>query len=790
MKKRRKEEGGRAGERRRVQPHSAATTSDDKALQESEERFRSLVKSTAVPIGIISLAGDFTFANEALADLTGYTVEELVGRPFMGFLHPEDREAVLSKFMKRVSTSEETPEIEFRVKRRDGRILTLTSKPTRFEIAGKTIGFQAIITDITERKRAEEELRNLSQFRESIIDNANIWIDVLDEKANIVVWNTAAELISGYSREEVVGHGQIWEWLYPDANYRKELTDLVADVIQRGRVEEDFETSIRRKDGQIRIMSWNERNLTDELGKVIGSIAIGRDVTEHKRMEEELKRYSTSLEQLVLERTQKLARSERRFRELADLLPQIVFETDETGKVTFGNRAGFAITGYTQEDLDSGFNVLQLFLPEDRAKVRDRIMRTLGGERSSGTEYRVQRKDGITFPVIIFTAAALRDGKAVGLRGIAIDITDRKRAEEELRAAKEQLDYVVTSNPAVIFTGKPRSDLSNFDATYLSKSVVSLLGFEPEEYVEIWNDRVHPEDVHRYLAEVPLLWKDGRHTFEYRFLHKDGTYRWIREEAKVVRDAAGKPMEVTGYWTDVTERKRLEARLAESQRLAGIGEAAAMVGHDLRNPLQGIVSTVYLAKRKLESREPSREAAVKRGLVDMLETIENEAEYMDKIVSDLQDYAAPLKAELKPVEMEPLVKDTLSKIPIPRNAKVSFKVSESLSPVMADPAIMRRVFSNLIMNAIQAMSNEGELSIDLYGTDESLFIAFKDTGMGIPEENMGKLFDPFFTTKAKGQGLGLSACKRLVEACGGRITVKSKLGEGSTFTVELPFIKP
>jgi len=181
---------------------------------------------------------------------------------------------------------------------------------------------------------------------------------------------------------------------------------------------------------------------------------------------------------------------------------------------------------------------------------------------------------------------------------------------------------------------------------------------------------------------------------------------------------------------------------------------------------------------------------VKPGLVDMLETIERESQYMDKIVSDLQDYAAPLKAELKPVEMEPLVKDTLSKIRIPRNVKVSFKVSEALQRVMIDPVVMRRVFTNLIVNAIQAMPNGGELGIDLYGTDESMFIAFKDTGVGIPERNMGKLFNPFFTTKAKGQGLGLPVCKRLVEAHDGRITVESKPGEGSTFTVKLPIIKP
>jgi PAS domain S-box-containing protein len=477
---------------------------------------------------------------------------------------------------------------------------------------------------------------------------------------------------------------------------------------------------------------------------------------------------------------------------------------------------------------------------------------------------------------------------------------------------------VVSSNPAVILTGKPHSDLKDFDTTYISRNVASILGYEPKEFTDdpkFWERHTHPEDVPHVLSELPRLFRDGHAAYEYRFLHRDGTYRWILEETKVTHDAAGNLAEVIGYLTDITERKRteekvraasiyarslieasldplvtispdgkitdankatelvtgvsrdqligsdfsnyftdpekarqsyeevfakgfvknygltirdksgkvtdvlynatvyrdetgevqgvfaaarditerkrIEARLAESQRLAGIGEATAMVGHDLRNPLQGIVSTIYLAKRQLENPpEPSGEAGVKPGLVDMLETIERESQYMDKIVSDLQDYAAPLKAELKPVEMEPLVKDTLSKIRIPRNVKVSFKVSEALQRVMIDPVVMRRVFTNLIVNAIQAMPNGGELGIDLYGTDESMFIAFKDTGVGIPERNMGKLFNPFFTTKAKGQGLGLPVCKRLVEAHDGRITVESKPGEGSTFTVELPIIKP
>ena len=724
MKKRRKAERGRAGKRKGVQPRSAATTSGDRALQESEAKFRSLVenrkdgsrinvkvKTVALRdrggeiTGYASVNRDITerkrmeealrqgeqryrmmFENMSSAAVVYQAVDDGKDFIFRGFNSAAERiEKIRRERLIGKSVLEIFPAVRdfglFDVFQRVWRTGNPERHPTTLYKDARISGWRenyvyklpsgevvAIYDDVTESKPAEEELRGLGQFRESIIDNANIWIDVLDEKVNIVVWNKAAELISGYSREEVVGHGKIWEWLYPDEEYRKELKDLVADVIQRGRVDEGFETRIRRKDGQIRIMSWNERNLTDEHGKVIGSIAIGRDVTEHKRMEEELKRYSTGLERLVLERTKKLAESERRLR------------------------------------------------------------------------------------------------------------------------------YVVASNPAVIYTGKPLPDYSDWVMTYVSERVVTMLGFDPSEFIghpEFWRHHIHPDDSRFVLAEMPRLWKEGQLAVEYRFLHKDGAYRWIREETEVVREVNGKPVEVDGYWTDITEWKRLEARFAESQRLATIGETTAMVGHDLRNPLQGIVSTVYLAKKKLESPpQSSREPVVKPGLVDMLETIENEAEYMDKIVSDLQDYAAPLKAEPKPVEMEPLVKDTLSKIRIPQNVKVSFKVSKPLPTVMIDPAVMRRVFSNLIMNAIQAMPDGGELGIDLYGTDESLFVAFKDTGVGIPEENMGKLFKPLFTTKAKGQGLGLAVCKRLVEAHNGRITVESKPGEGSTFTVKLPIIKP
>jgi len=150
--------------------------------------------------------------------------------------------------------------------------------------------------EVVERKRAEEEIRKLNQFLDSVLDNANVWLDVLDEEANVVLWNKAAEEISGYSREEVVGHDKIWEWLYPDEEYRNEILAGAVAIIEKGGEEEDAETTIRRKDGQTRIISWNSRNLVDEKGNPIGSIAFGRDITERKRVEEQLQRYAAELE--------------------------------------------------------------------------------------------------------------------------------------------------------------------------------------------------------------------------------------------------------------------------------------------------------------------------------------------------------------------------------------------------------------------------------------------------------------------------------------------------------------
>jgi len=236
--------------------------------------------------------------------------------------------------------------------------------------------------------------------------------------------------------------------------------------------------------------------------------------------------------------------------------------------------------------------------------------------------------------------------------------------------------------------------------------------------------------------------------------------------------------------TDITERKRMEEQLVISQRLATIGELAAMVGHDLRNPLQGMMGILYLVRQALKS--PG--AGGKREVAELLGTLDKQIDYMAKIVADLQDYARPLTPKLEETSLPDLIRDTLSTMKVPENVKVSVQVKKTIGKVMVDPSLMRRMLTNLTMNAFQAMPKGGRLTIRADKTRDVTVIAVEDTGVGIPEEDMGKLFKPFFTTKAKGQGLGLAVCKRFVEAHGGTITVESKLGKGTTFIVKIPLV--
>jgi signal transduction histidine kinase len=226
--------------------------------------------------------------------------------------------------------------------------------------------------------------------------------------------------------------------------------------------------------------------------------------------------------------------------------------------------------------------------------------------------------------------------------------------------------------------------------------------------------------------------------------------------------------------------EQVQEKLIRSERLAAVGELASGVGHELRNPLNVIRNCAYLLNMALT--EKSDEEAT-----NTLKVLDKQIDIANKIVTDLLDFTRIKPPSQVRADLKNLIEESLSWTVIPEQVKVNVNLNGHAKPIKTDPEQMSRVFSNLISNAVQSINGKGgEVNISAAADSEYISVFFRDTGCGIPEENMQKIFEPLFTTKPKGIGLGLAISKRLVEQNGGKIEVASQVGQGTTFTVKIP----
>jgi two-component system CheB/CheR fusion protein len=223
--------------------------------------------------------------------------------------------------------------------------------------------------------------------------------------------------------------------------------------------------------------------------------------------------------------------------------------------------------------------------------------------------------------------------------------------------------------------------------------------------------------------------------------------------------------------------------LKDSERLAAIGQTAGMVGHDIRNPLQSIVSATYLLKDEASSLPDNQQRDL---ILESLETIEEQSHYISKIVMDLQDFGRNLKINFEETNINSTIKNIIENSKIPSNIHINPLIEDSLPSLKTDPVYIKRILGNLITNAVQAMPDGGDLTVKAFKEKEGISINVTDTGVGIPEDVKSHIFQPLFTTKSKGQGFGLAVCKRFVEALNGEISFQSGEGKGTTFVVKLP----
>jgi len=632
-------------------PNGVDAPTEFAELLMSEHGFRSLVENAAVAVGVTDTRGRFVYVNKAMSDLLGYSANEMWGRPFKFFLYPEDRAKVTRLFLRIIVLRRQPRDLEFRALRKDGSILYLWSKPTRFVIDGKTVGFQAIIVDITKLKEVERKLMETNRRLETIFKTASEGIITVDENENITFVNKAFADMLGYNERELIG-----------VNLRKFVDEegfqtvrKQTEIRKRGETSR-YEIALYHRDGKPRIVQVSASPLWNEKGEYVGAISIIMDVTERRKMEEKLKE------------------SEERFKRLIEYAPDAIYVNDAYGRFIDGNKQAEALIGYKKEEL-IGKNIIETGIYSEKSlpKVKEAIEKTIRGERYGPEEFELVRKDGTKILAEI-SAIPVTSGGKIEIIGIARDITERKQMQKKL-----------------------------------------------EEYAQ-------------HLEEL------------------------VEQRTKALKEA--------------------QEQLIKSERLATIGQVAAMVGHDLRNPLTGIKGAVYYLKNKSGLK-------VDHKVLEMLKLIEENVQYANEIVADLLEYSREIKLELKEATPKAIIAETLLTVKIPKGIQI-LDLTQDTPKIKVDINKMKRVFGNLIKNAVDAMPKGGKITIISKESNGNVEITFTDTGTGIPKHALEKIWTPFFTTKSKGMGLGLPICKRLVEAHGGKITVESKVGEGTTVTVTIP----
>ncbi|MBI1806986.1 MAG: PAS domain S-box protein [Ignavibacteria bacterium] len=487
-----------------------------------------------------------------------------------------------------------------------------------------------------------------------------------------------------------------------------------------------------------------------------------------------------------------LRESEERFRSIVETTQEWIWEIDLQGRMIYNNPAIEKILGYAVEEI-KGKSSLMYMHEEDRQEV-ERVLPNLIAEKFGWNNLvlRWRHKDG-TYRWLESNAVPLIDAHdtMVGYRGADRDVTERRRAEEQLRQSEEQF-RLITENVADLIAVL---DLEG-KRLYNSPSYKDVLD-DPEKLRGTDSfQEIHSEDREKIKHIFHETVKTGiGQRAEYRFVKKDGTIRYIESQGSVIRDKEGNVSKVVVVSRDVTEKKKLEQQFLRSQRMESIGTLAGGIAHDLNNVLAPIIMAMEVLRKRIPDKDMQR----------ILNTLEASARRGAGMVKQVLAFGRGMSGERTVVQSRHLI-DEMAKIAsdtFPKSIQIRTDISKDLWTVSADPTQLHQVLINLCVNSRDAMPNGGSLTLKAGNVelDENyarmhieakagpyVIIEISDTGAGMPREIVEKIFEPFFTTKeiGKGTGLGLSTTLAIVKSHGGFINVYSEVSKGTVFKVYLP----
>jgi len=764
------------------------------ALHESEALYRLLANNIADVIWTADAEARITYVSPSIKRVLGYTVEETMKLKISDILTPDSTERArrfVKWQMKTFARGVQYPPASMTLEhvRKDGSTVWAEVMLSFIQDKnGNVTGIMGASRDITERKKAEEALRQMEEKYRQHFENVSDVIFSYDREFRILSMSPSVKHMLGYSPEELIGKR------FTDLNIlapeclelalSNALRTLEGERVGKG------EYIFIAKDGSRRYGELGEASLLFGDGKVVSVLSVGRDITDRKIAEQRLRKSEEALQT-----------SERQYRLLAENVKDVIWTVDMNLRLTYTSPSITQLTGYCHEEYMTK-TLEEILTPASLEFVTNLFAEELALDDSGHSDlFRARTfevelicKDGSTVPVEM-KATGLRDadGRPIGLLGVSRDISDRKLAEQELRQREQDYSLLLESTHDSIIV----VDAETLKVVFSNRHAALMFGFDPALRDELGVsilDFIYPEDremaVKGFVED--LYRRERRQRYDVRVKTKDGREIWV--SALATRIEFQGRVAVLLSLRDVTkekrmeeERQKLEQELLLAGRLAAVGELAAGVAHELNNPLAAIQGFAQLFTSRNDLDETMK---------NDLGIVYREAQRAAKITGNLLSFARRHEPEKHLISINEVIEKTLElrahqmKV---NNIELVVDFAADLPKTMADFFQMQQVFVNIINNAEQAMieaHGKGRLVVKTQKVGDMIQIRFADDGPGISEENLKRIFDPFFTTKevGKGTGLGLSICYGLVEAHGGRIYARSKLGEGATFVVEIPII--
>lgn len=724
------------------------------------ERLGRLFDVTHELLAVVGFDNRYKFMNAAWESALGFPREELLASSPGTYVHPEDSAATQADIQKVMSGIPSTA-FENRMRCKNGSYRWFSwysmSSPAEecFYVAGR---------DITERKRAEEELAKREAFFNSLIRNTPVGIVAIDAERNVQMCNPAFEAIFNYREQEIVGR-RLCE-LVTTPELREEMT-AVEQKLLRGETAH-IVTRRKRCDESLVDVEMHSVPLHSD-GKYTGAVVLYQDVSQRKRAEEQALRLARALENNS----------------------EMISMTDSEGRMVFGNRALLQATGYRKEELLGKSVEETLFSPNNPPAVREELQTSLAREGRWRGECLQRRPDGVDAPISL-SISVLRDdeGRMSGVFSIAQDISERRRLEDRLL----QLGHALQNSGEMICL----SDHTG-NAVFVNQALLRASGYAEEEILgKQFNETIFSRNNPRTLADEIRngIVREGKWSGEALQRRKNGPDMPVLLSISVLQDGEGRVTGAFAVAQDVTEQRRLEEQLRGAQKMEAVGQLAGGVAHDFNNLLMVIMGYAGDLKERLHASDP---------LHKKVEEIERAGERAASLTRQLLAFSRQQVLEPRVLDLNSVVEDLQGMLRrlIREDIELVTELDAELGQVKADQGQIEQVIVNLIVNARDAMPRGGRLTIQTSNVqvDEAVArlrptmspgtyvrLTVTDTGTGMDAATQSHIFEPFFTTKerGKGTGLGLATVYGVVKQSGGFIWVSSELGHGATFEIFLP----